>query len=131
VLRWLPNDWVPGTPPLIFRTDALDPALVAATEAVTDRLASHFGGQVAKLMFASLRPGGSISPHHDAPPALTMVHRCHLPVVTNPDASFSVDGQDYRLEAGMIYELDNIRAHGVENRGTTARVHLICDILPD
>jgi aspartyl/asparaginyl beta-hydroxylase (cupin superfamily) len=93
-------------------------------------LEKRLNGKVAKLMLAELAPGGEVTAHKDARPALVMVHRCHLPILTNKDVSFFVDGRDYYLEPGIAYEFDNTRLHAVHNRSATRRVHLMCDIMP-
>lgn len=59
-----------------------------------------------------------------------MVHRCHLPIITSEQVSFSIDKVDHHLPAGQVYELDNMRLHGVSNAGPERRVHLICNVLP-
>jgi len=130
VFNWLDNNWHPGQPFIVLRADYLPAQLVSAASVFAAALEKRLNGKVAKLLLAELAPGGKVTEHKDAGPALVMVHRCHLPIVTNKDVSFFVDGKDYYLEPGIAYEFDNTRPHAVHNRSDTRRVHLMCDIMP-
>jgi len=130
VLRWLSNDWRPGQEPIVL-LPSKPSLLTCAAEAFAQRLRSHFGGVIAKLFLAELPVGGEIPPHRDLAEALTLSHRCHLPLLTNPDTQMTIGDEVFHLAPGIAYEFDNTRKHGVRNAGTTRRVHLICDILPD
>jgi aspartyl/asparaginyl beta-hydroxylase (cupin superfamily) len=131
VFNWLDNAWRPGQPFIVLRADRPPRQLTAAVDACATALEKRLGGKVAKLMLAELAPGGVVGEHVDAGAALTRVHRCHVPVVSNKDVDFLVDGERFYLEPGIAYEFDNTRKHGVHNRSETPRVHLICDIMPN
>jgi len=130
VMRWLSNDWHPGQEPIVLTPSNPGPLALAA-EAFAQRLKMHFGGVIAKLFIAELPVGGEIPPHRDLAQALTRAHRCHLPIVTNPDTHMMIGDEAFHLEPGIAYEFDNTRRHSVRNAGKTRRVHLICDILPE
>jgi hypothetical protein len=129
VFKWLDNRWRPGQPFIVMQAGSLPTELTTAVTACGSTLERHFGGKVAKLMFAELAAGAAVAPHQDGG-ALTFVHRCHLPIETNGNVSFYVDGEDFKLQPGIAYEFDNTRMHAVENRSVRRRVHLICDIMP-
>ena len=131
VFKWLENTWRPGTPALVQDFDYAPPSLAQCALAMSDVFATFYGGKVVKLMLAELPAGAQITPHHDTAPALEMVHRCHVPVVTNAGVDFFIDNVPHQLKAGTAYEVDNTRLHAVLNRGLAARVHLICDVMPD
>jgi hypothetical protein len=117
--------------PLIFETEGLPALLRAAATECGRRLAELAGGgTISRLMLVDLPAGAEVLPHRDIAPIITIPRRCHLPVITNDQVSFVVDGIDHRLDAGQGYEFDNTRQHSVANRGSTWRVHLICDIMP-
>lgn len=125
--------WSAGQPegPRATMTSTYPPAsLAAAANACADRLAEAYGGSVASLLLTELGPGRMIPRHRDGGSLLEETHRCHLPVVTNPGVEFRIDDIAYHLQAGTAYEVDNFRPHAVANAGTTARIHLICNILP-
>lgn len=117
--------------PVIFETDYVPQPLRAAAKACGSALAELVGGgAISRLMLVDLPAGAEVLPHRDIAPIITIPRRCHLPVETNDQVLFVIDGIDHRLEAGQGYEFDNTRQHSVANRGTTRRVHLICDIMP-
>jgi hypothetical protein len=118
VFKWLTNDWRPGGSFIVMSGNNLPPALVSAVSDVATALESHFDGRLATLMLAELVPGGEIVEHRDMRPALTAVHRCHLPVVSNKDVSFVVDGHDYYLGAGHRVR---VRQHAPARRTKSRR----------
>jgi hypothetical protein len=75
-----------------------------------------------------IHPGDYVPPHTDTllPGWIT---RIHVPIITNPDAAFIVDGVDYHLEVGMSYQVNPGKSHSVANRGDCTRVHLMFDVI--
>jgi hypothetical protein len=53
--------------------------------------------------------------------------RLHIPVVTNEDVDFRLNGARVNLEAGTCWYLRLSDPHSVANRGTQDRVHLVVD----
>ena len=84
-------------------------------------------GYFVRMNLAKLQPGGSIPEHMDTNFSLTHSHRIHLPVVTNDRVGFSVGGEKMTMREGEIWEINNKKAHWVDNQGSDARVHLILD----
>jgi len=82
---------------------------------------------VRKAMFAKLKAGGEIVPHVDGAIALRMVHRIHIPIVSNDKVHFFIDNVDHYLKVGEVVEIDNTRFHEVRNLGNQDRIHLIVD----
>lgn len=82
---------------------------------------------IRKAMFAKLKAGGVISDHMDGAVALRMVHRIHIPIVTNDKVHFFIDDIDHRFNVGEVIEIDNTRYHSVRNEGDQDRIHLIID----
>jgi hypothetical protein len=117
--------------PVAERVEYAPAALGAAVWACGETMLRHFpGGRIQRLLLAELAPMSGVSPHKDGGMAMTETYRCHAPVLTHPDVAFMIDDRDYYLEAGRIYVVDNMRRHGVENRSSMRRVHLICNIAP-
>jgi len=131
VFNWLPNAWRPGEAPATIRLAYPPAPLSDAVWAFAEHLRRHRVGVVAKLVLAELAPGERIRAHSDEAPALTLAHRCHLPIVSNEGVSFRIEREPHRLKPGTCYEFDNTRLHAVRNDGDAPRVHLICDILPE
>lgn len=82
-------------------------------------------GAFPRVMLARMAPGGVIHPHRDQNPAAKWPHKIHVPLLTNDDVTFYVDGVGYHLDEGVAAEVNNMGVHGVANRGTTDRIHLI------
>lgn len=82
-----------------------------------------------RVQLAELPPGRAIAPHSDRY-ILTMMHRLHIPLVTDENVRFMIDRQTYVLKAGRLYELNNVMVHAVENTGKINRIHLLIDMLP-
>jgi aspartyl/asparaginyl beta-hydroxylase (cupin superfamily) len=53
--------------------------------------------------------------------------RLHVPVTTNPDVDFFLDGHRLNLSEGECWYLDLSLPHWVENRGSSDRIHLVID----
>ncbi|WP_197454676.1 aspartyl/asparaginyl beta-hydroxylase domain-containing protein [Stieleria varia] len=53
--------------------------------------------------------------------------RLHVPVVTNPDVDFRLNGIRVKLDAGSCWYLRLSDPHCVDNRGTSDRVHMVID----
>lgn len=125
VFRNIPNDDPTGyydLPPWQAWQGILQPVLAAVEEALGP-------GCCCRILLASLPPSCRIMPHRDHGRAYEMTHRVHIPIQTDPKVRFSIDGQDYHLEAGEIYEVNNQLEHGVTNASRVDRVHLLVDFL--
>ena len=113
------------------RLDYAPTPLAAAAWTCGERVLRYFpGGRIQRLLLTELPAMTAIPPHKDGGMAMTDTWRCHVPVLTNPEVTFMIDERDYHLAPGRIYHIDNMRRHGVDNRGATRRVHLICNIAP-
>ena len=53
-----------------------------------------------RVMLARMAPGGVIHPHQDANPAAKWPHKIHVPIVTNDQVIFHVDGVGYHFGEG-------------------------------
>ena len=53
--------------------------------------------------------------------------RIHIPVVTNADVEFYLNGARVVLEAGSAWYLRLSDRHSVYNKGATPRVHMVVD----
>jgi hypothetical protein len=94
-----------------------------------DLLEKFYNGKAVIVMLTKVLPEKQITPHCDCED-LVFIHRCHIPVFTNPKVKFTVSGVDHYLKSGNIYELSNTEIHGVKNESSNDRIHLMIDILP-
>ena len=78
-----------------------------------------------RVMLARMASGAEIPPHVDANPAARWPHKIHVPLLTNPQVGFRIDGRIYHLPEGEAFEVNNLGIHAVRNNGTTDRIHLI------
>ena len=98
----------------------LEPALAQATKAY-----GYARGSFPRIMLARMAPGGVIHPHRDANPAAKWPHKIHIPLTTNRQTTFFVDGVGYHFPEGEAVEVNNMGVHAVKNDGATDRIHLI------
>ena len=86
--------------------------------------------QAARLM--RLAPGSRVKEHTDlALSAEEGTARIHVPVVTNADVAFHLNGSRVVLDVGSAWYLRLSDPHSVYNGGTTDRVHLVIDATVD
>ena len=80
-----------------------------------------------RMMFARLAPGGIIPAHMDRNFSLAHSHRIHIPLVTHDSVKFFVGGRRQPMGEGELWEINNRRAHQVENASPIHRIHMIVD----
>jgi aspartyl/asparaginyl beta-hydroxylase (cupin superfamily) len=82
--------------------------------------------QAARLM--RLAPGSTIKEHRDADLDIDYgFARLHVPIITNPDVGFFLNGRRIVMEPGSLWYLRLSDPHRVSNDGETDRVHLVVD----
>lgn len=84
--------------------------------------------ELCSVRLLRLGPGGSIREHRDydlgAPDGNL---RLHVPIVTDAQVDFLLDGRKVPMQAGECWFLDLSRPHRVENHGGSSRIHLVID----
>jgi quercetin dioxygenase-like cupin family protein len=53
--------------------------------------------------------------------------RLHIPIITNPDVEFILDGKRLIMNGGECWYIDANFEHSVANRGKQDRIHLVID----
>ena len=116
------NDWRQSYDRLAWRQwrPLLEPVLDAAVASYGYERAAF-----PRVMLARMAPGGVIQPHRDGNPAAKWPHKIHVPIQTNSEVTFFVDGAGYHMAEGEAVEVNNMGVHAVTNGGTTDRIHLI------
>ncbi len=91
-----------------------------------------FGCEIRAARLMRLTPGSVIKEHsdHDLDAEEGMA-RLHIPVTTNPDVEFKVNGRPVVMAPGQTWYLRLADPHSVANRGTTERTHLVLDVVAD
>lgn len=81
-----------------------------------------------KVMLARLEAGHGIDRHVDGGGSHPLTHKIHVPLETNPEAILTVDGEDFHLQTGRAFEVNNLAPHGAFNGGRADRIHLIFEV---
>ena len=87
-----------------------------------------FGCPLQAVRVMKLGPGGRIKEHtdHDLD-AESGTARLHIPIVTNDDVKFILNGTRIVMNEGECWYLRLCDPHSVENNGRSDRVHLVID----
>lgn len=95
-------------------------------------IAKHYvkGGTIIRAVAAKLKAGAHIDSHTDQHVSFHHGHRIHIPIATNNQVRFMIEGRPYKLKVGEAYEINNQKRHGVMNRGSEDRIHFIFDYVP-
>lgn len=100
------------------------PALSAVIDA--------FRCPVRSVRLMRLAPGSLIREHNDLDLDVAEGFvRVHVPVVTNDAVDFRLNGERVAMAPGEAWYLRLADPHSVVNRGATARVHLVLDLVVD
>jgi len=102
-------------------------------EPIIEQAVSAYGykrGQAPRIMLAKLPPNSEVKKHIDKSPSAQFPHKIHVPLKTNKDAFFYVNGKTLNMKAGNVYEVNNNELHWAVNNGNTDRVHLIFEYYP-
>lgn len=94
-------------------------------------LESIHNGKVGKCLFIKLPANKSVGEHTDKMDYLGAVRRHHIAITTNEDVTFFVNKESKNMKVGECWEINNSLPHSVENNGSTDRIHLLLDILPN
>ncbi|MGZ4317957.1 MAG: aspartyl/asparaginyl beta-hydroxylase domain-containing protein [Gaiellaceae bacterium] len=98
------------------------PGLAEAVEA--------FECEKTSVRLLRLGPGASVREHTDYNLGYEDGEvRFHVPVLTNPDAVFELEGRPLDMRPGESWYLDFNLRHRVANEGAKPRVHLVIDCL--
>jgi len=91
------------------------------------------GKRLGRVMLAKMLEESSIPLHRDPGPYFQTYRRFHVPIITNPMVLFKCGHNDKEMymEAGSLYQLNNLWLHGVDNYSPYERIHVIIDIETD
>ena len=88
---------------------------------------AELGGVWGRSRLMGLGAGADVPPHVDINYYWRTHLRIHIPVITNPDVSFTCGGESVHMAAGECWVFDSFLLHTVRNRGSEQRVHLVLD----
>ena len=108
-------------------TDFADTPLLAATPYFRAVLAG-FACPLQAVRLMRLAPGSLIKEHTDHALAFEAgTVRIHIPVTTNAEVDFRLNGVRCTMPAGSSWYLRLSDPHSVANRGASERVHMVID----
>lgn len=88
----------------------------------------YFKFPVLSVRLLRLEVGAEIKPHTDHELGYEDGQfRLHIPIVTNPEIEFILDGERLTMLPGECWYTNVNFVHSVANRGTKDRVHLVID----
>lgn len=105
--------------------------LLDLTEPIIKYLEELHKGQRGQVLFIKLPGKKNIPKHHDDGEYLMTGRRHHIPIITNKKTNFGVSREFVNMQEGQCWEINNAKNHSVENNGTTDRIHLLIDIMPN
>ena len=108
----------------------IDTKLWELTKPIIEKVEQWYNRRAEVSLLVKLLPFKSIRPHTDGGWFID-THRIHIPIITDPDILFILDGKKFHLECGYAYEMNNLVEHSVVNPTAVGRVHLMVDIHPN
>jgi hypothetical protein len=88
----------------------------------------HFKCPILSARLLKLGKGAFIKPHRDYELGYEDGNfRVHVPIITNPDVDFILDGEKLDMQEGQCWYTNVNYVHAVANRGQSDRVHLVVD----
>jgi aspartyl/asparaginyl beta-hydroxylase (cupin superfamily) len=88
-------------------------------------------GIIETAILINLPKNQKIDSHFDSGEYFLKRNRIHIPIITNKQCFFKIDGQIKNMKEGEIWEINNNeKEHSVENNGNKDRIHLLIDFLP-
>lgn len=124
--------WVVGNPTISKKLfEIKDTAAKKQIDFIVKDLEQKNDGKLVNFEIVSLHGNCRIRTHRDRGDFVYYGRRIHVPIITNPQALFTVAGDEIHMEKGKAYEINNAKWHSVINKSSEERIHLILDILPN
>jgi hypothetical protein len=124
---WNLKDPVKSISPYRFKTDSANKEVLE----IYKKLEELVEGKVIRSEVINMLPNSRIRSHFDRSDVLYLSRRFHIPITTNKKCIFTVERENFHLQQGNLYELNNRRYHSVENASNENRIHLIIDVIPN
>lgn len=116
-----------GEKPKLYNQDT---DIWKAIRPLVNNLESFYNTKAAAIVLVKLKPKTNIIPHTDGGWFID-THRIHIPIITDPKIVFVLDSEKFHLQAGNVYEINNVVEHSVINPTDIGRVHLMVDLMPN
>nr|HQT25981.1 aspartyl/asparaginyl beta-hydroxylase domain-containing protein [Burkholderiales bacterium] len=104
-----------------------DTALLSRCQYIREVI-DAFECEKTSVRLMALAPGSRINPHRDSGTSFEEgLARLHIPIVTAPEALFTIEGEEVHFPAGRAWYLNACCLHGVHNGSRQPRIHLMLD----
>ena len=111
--------------------DYVDQKLIDLISPIIKDMENIYDGVFGRILLTKLPAGEKITPHIDILyKYFDIARRFHVPIISNKDVFFSVDGEVKNMKEGECWEINNKKMHRVFNNSLEDRVHLLFDIIP-
>ena len=90
-----------------------------------------YSGTSGRILLINLESNQEVPEHTDKGDYLSTVKRFHIPIITNDNVYYTVNGETINMKQGECWEINNLKPHSVLNNSNIDRVHLLVDIFPD
>ena len=98
------------------------------TTPILNELKKYYDYNYHASFISRLNPHGIIGEHADRGSFLERCHRIHVPLKTNKNVTYWINGYPYYWEVGNVYEFNNLLVHRVVNNSDFERIHLILNL---
>jgi hypothetical protein len=95
---------------------------------ILNKLKNYYDYNYHASFLTRLNPNGTINRHFDCGYFLEVCHRIHVPIKTNENVTYWINGNPYYWEVGNVYEFNNLLPHQVINNSDQERIHLILNL---
>ena len=95
---------------------------------ILEQLKKYYTYNFHASFIAKLKSFSEIGIHRDMGDFVMKGHRVYVPLQTNKNVKYWIEGKEYNWERGYAYEFDNSLAHGVLNESDQPRIHLVLNL---
>ena len=121
-------DWKNGEK---FNPILKDADLYKFVDPIVLELEKRARGKAARILLIRLDANKNVTEHRDSGDYLNTVRRFHIPIITNENVSYTVNGEKINMKEGECWEINNRKPHSVDNDSSEDRIHLLVDIMPE
>lgn len=107
-----------------------EPTAVMEACPYIEEILNSLSATTSRARFMRLAVGGIIGLHRDPSYGWeSEMIRLHIPIITNPQVTFILDGVRLDMGEGQLWYLDTTKPHEVRNESDVDRIHLVIDVL--
>ena len=119
-----------------------DIKLLNLIEPILEKLEELYDGKITLAMFVKLPAGKIVKSHSDSQGYFStgqlgsayyhyLIHRIHIPIITNDEVYFRVNEEVQHMEVGECWEFNSDYTHDTWNAGKEDRIHLHLNVMTE